>query len=71
VANFVYTYGEKFYGFKKVRIYKSQFNPDWEAKFLVCPGGFALPRIMSNLTNVVSGGFSNIISKKDIETSAP
>lgn len=69
VANFVYTYGEHFYGFKKVRTYKNKFNPEWEAKFLVCPGGFALPRIMSNLTNVVSGGFSNIINKKDIDIS--
>lgn len=64
LADFIYTYGENFYGFKTVRAYKSQFNPRWEPKFLVCPGGWALPRVLSNLTNVVSGGFSNLVAKK-------
>lgn len=63
LANFVYTYGENFYGFKTVRAYKNQFNPVWEPKFLVCPGGWALPKVLSNLTNVVSGGFSSLMSK--------
>ena len=64
LANFVYTYGENFYGFKTVRAYKNQFNPQWEPKFLVCPGGWALPRVLSNITSIVSGGFSNIVSEK-------
>jgi phosphatidylglycerol lysyltransferase len=64
LANFVYTYGENLYGFKTVRAYKSQFNPVWEPRFLVCPGGWSLPRVLSNLTNVVSGGFTNLVSKK-------
>jgi phosphatidylglycerol lysyltransferase len=64
LANFVYTYGENLYGFKTVRAYKSQFNPVWEPRFLVCPGGWALPRVLSNLTNVVSGGFTNLVSNK-------
>jgi phosphatidylglycerol lysyltransferase len=63
LADFVYTYGENFYGFKTVRAYKSQFNPVWEPRFLVCPGGWTLPRVLSNITNVVSGGFSNLVSK--------
>jgi len=61
LADFIYTYGENFYGFKTIRAYKSQFYPVWEPKFLVCPGGLVLPRVLSNLTNVVSGGFSNLV----------
>lgn len=64
LANFVYTYGENLYGFKTVRAYKSQFNPVWEPRFLVSPGGWALPRVLSNLTNVVSGGFTSLVSNK-------
>ena len=64
LADFVYTYGENIYGFKKVRRYKSQFNPVWEPKFLVGPGGWSLPRVLSNLTNIVSGGFDSIMTKK-------
>lgn len=57
MANFVYSYGENIYGFKKVRDYKSRFNPEWEPKFLACPGGVNLPGILSDLANVVSGDF--------------
>ena len=64
LANFVFTYGENIYGFKTVRAYKNQFNPVWEPKFLVCPGGWALPSVLSNLTNIVSGGFSHLVNKK-------
>lgn len=65
LASLVYRYGENFYGFKKVRAYKNQFNPHWQPKYLVCPGGLALPRIISNLTNVVSGGFSKLVINSD------
>lgn len=64
LANFVFTYGENIYGFKTVRAYKNQFNPVWESRFLVCPGGWALPSVLSNLTNIVSGGFSHLVNKK-------
>lgn len=64
LAHFVYTYGENIYRFKMVRKYKSQFNPKWEPKFLVCPGGWSLPRVLSNLTNVISGGFSSLVNHK-------
>jgi len=63
-AGLMYSYGENFYGFKTVRAYKSQFSPQWEPKFLVAPGGMELTRALSNLTNVVSGGFSSLVSSK-------
>jgi phosphatidylglycerol lysyltransferase len=62
LADFFYTYGESFYGFKAVREYKNRYSPIWEPKFLVCPGGLAHPGVLSNLTNVVSGGFSSLVS---------
>lgn len=62
LADFIFTYGENFYGFRTVRAYKSQFNPVWEPKFLVCPGGWVLPRVLSNMTNVISGGFSHLVT---------
>ena len=65
LADFVYTYGEAFYGFKQVRAYKSHFNPKWVPRFLVCPGGWSLPRDISNLTNVASGGFSSLLRTKN------
>lgn len=62
LANFVYTYGETLYGYKTVRAYKEKFHPAWEPKYLVCTAGLSLPRTLSNLASVVSGGFSNPVS---------
>ena len=64
LANFVYTYGENMYGFQTVRSYKEKFHPEWEPKYLICPAGLALPGILSNLSNVISGGFSSPVSGK-------
>ncbi len=64
VANFVYTYGENLYGYKTVRAYKEKFHPEWEPNYLVCPAGLGMPRTLSNLARVVSGGFSNPLSGK-------
>jgi phosphatidylglycerol lysyltransferase len=64
MARFVYSYGENIYGFKRVRDYKNKYHPKWEPKFLACPGGLSLPRALSNLASVVSGGFSTLVNVK-------
>lgn len=56
VADWVYTYGEDFYNFKEVRAYREKFDPVWEPRFLAVPGGWSLPRVLADLTNLVSGG---------------
>lgn len=64
LANFVYTYGENFHGYKAIRAYKEQFHPNWTPKYLVCSAGLTLPGTLSNLTKVVSGGFSASVRGK-------
>ncbi|HEX6982144.1 MAG TPA: bifunctional lysylphosphatidylglycerol flippase/synthetase MprF [Balneolaceae bacterium] len=64
MAHFVYSYGETIYGFQRVRDYKNKYQPEWEPKFLACPGGLSLPRALSNLANTVSGGFSTLVNVK-------
>ncbi|WP_372636698.1 bifunctional lysylphosphatidylglycerol flippase/synthetase MprF [Fodinibius sp.] len=64
VANFVYTYGENLYGYRTVRAYKEKFHPEWRPNYLVCPAGLGMPRTLSNLARLVSGGFSNPLSGK-------
>lgn len=59
VADWVYTYGENFYNFKEVRTYREKFNPVWEPRFLAVPGGWALPRVLADLTNLISGGIKS------------
>ncbi len=61
LADLIFTYGDNFYRFKTVREYKNKFNPQWQPRYLACPGGIALPRILSNLTNLITGGIKGIV----------
>jgi phosphatidylglycerol lysyltransferase len=52
----LYRHGEAFYNFQGLREYKQKFSPVWTARYLVSPGGLALPRILADLAALVSGG---------------
>ena len=60
VGAYIFRHGEHFYNFQGLRQYKEKFDPVWEPKYLVCPGGLALPRILVNLASLVSGGIRGI-----------
>jgi phosphatidylglycerol lysyltransferase len=63
VGNFVFRYGEHFYNFDGLRRYKAKFNPVWESKYLACPGGFALPRVLLDISVLISGGVKEMFAK--------
>jgi phosphatidylglycerol lysyltransferase len=60
---FVFRHGEHFYNLQGLRNYKEKFDPLWEPKYLAAPGGFALPRILTNIASLISGGMKGIITK--------
>jgi len=62
-ATFVFHYGGYFYNFQGLRRYKEKFKPDWQPKYIVCPGGLAVPRILINLISLSSGGLKGTITK--------
>ena len=59
----VFRHGEHFYNFQGLRQFKEHFDPQWRPKYLISPGGFALPRILTNLAALISGGLKGAISK--------
>ena len=63
VGNFVFRYGEHFYNFEGLRRYKAKFRPEWEPKYLVAPGGIALPRIMLDVSSLIAGGVKGLLTK--------
>jgi len=63
VGNFVFRYGEHFYNFDGLRRYKAKFNPVWESKYLASPGGFALPRVLLDISVLISGGVKEMFAK--------
>jgi len=60
---FVFRHGEDFYNFQGLRRYKDKFDPVWQPKYIACPGGMVLPRILANLAALISGGIKGIIAK--------
>ena len=63
VGAFLYRHGDPFYGFQGLREYKEKFTPVWEPRYLACPGGLALPRILTDIASLISGGISGVIAK--------
>ncbi|MFL4990891.1 MAG: bifunctional lysylphosphatidylglycerol flippase/synthetase MprF [Microvirga sp.] len=63
VAAFVARNGERFYGFKGLRAYKEKFSPVWEPRYLASPGGWALPQILLDVSNLISGSPIKTVSK--------
>ncbi len=60
---FVYNHGEHFYNFQGLRQYKDKFHPVWEPRYLISPGGLALPVILTNIASLISGGLKGIVTK--------
>ncbi|HEY7611853.1 MAG TPA: bifunctional lysylphosphatidylglycerol flippase/synthetase MprF [Gemmatimonadales bacterium] len=58
-----FRHGEHFYNFRGLRQYKEQFGPVWEPRYLAVPSPLALPRVLSNLATLVSGGLTGVMVK--------
>ena len=64
VGSMIYQHGEHFYNFQGLRSYKEKFDPVWVPRYLASPGGMALPRIMTNLTTLISRGAKGVLAKE-------
>ena len=63
VGSLAYRFGENFYNFQGLRQYKEKFDPVWQPMYLASPGGLALPRILTNLAALISGGLRGVVTK--------
>jgi phosphatidylglycerol lysyltransferase len=64
IGAFVFRHGEHFYNFEGLRQYKEKFDPAWRPRYLVCPQGFGvLPRVLSNVAALVSGGLKGVVAR--------
>lgn len=63
VGALLFSRGEPFYNFQGLRQYKDKFDPVWEPRYLASPGGLVLPRILTNVASLISGGLAGVVSK--------
>ncbi|MEZ5329100.1 MAG: bifunctional lysylphosphatidylglycerol flippase/synthetase MprF [Verrucomicrobiales bacterium] len=59
----VFSHGEHFYNFKGLRAYKEKFSPEWEPRYLACPGTASLPAVLLDATALIGGGLKSAIRK--------
>lgn len=62
-GSLLFRHGEHFYHFQGLRQFKEKFGPQWRPKYLACPGGLALPRILADIATLISGGVKGLVGK--------
>lgn len=63
VGGALFRHGEHFYNFKGLYRYKEKFDPVWEPRYLASPGGLALPRVVADVTALISGGLRGVVMR--------
>ncbi len=63
-VSLLFQYGEELYNFEGLRKYKEKFRPAWKPRYLAAPGGLALPRILADITTLISGGPVSLIGRR-------
>jgi phosphatidylglycerol lysyltransferase len=63
VGALLFRHGEDFYNFQGLRQFKEKFDPVWQPRYLVSPGGVVLPRVLANVASLVSGGIGGIVAR--------
>ncbi|HVO06067.1 MAG TPA: bifunctional lysylphosphatidylglycerol flippase/synthetase MprF [Burkholderiaceae bacterium] len=64
IGTLLYRHGEHFYNFQGLRRYKAKFKPVWQPLYLASPGGVALPAILIDVTALMAGSLTGIVSKR-------
>jgi len=63
LGSIVYRHGEHFYNFQELRQFKDKFDPTWEPRYLACPTGLILPRILTNVAALTGRGLRGVLGK--------
>jgi phosphatidylglycerol lysyltransferase len=59
----LFRHGEHFYNFQGLRFFKEKYDPVWEPRYLVSPGGLATPFVLGHVAALVSGGLSGVVAR--------
>lgn len=63
IGRLLFEHGERFYNFRGLFRFKDKFDPDWEARYLVAPGGAAPLFAMVDVAALIGGGVRGVIAK--------
>jgi len=63
LGRMVQRYGETFYPFEGLRRFKEKFLPVWRPRYLAAPGGLGMAGALLDVTSLISGGVSKVLTK--------
>jgi phosphatidylglycerol lysyltransferase len=63
IGALIFRRGENFYNFRGLRQYKQKFSPEWEPRYLACPGGIGSARVLTDATALISSGVRGVLAK--------
>jgi phosphatidylglycerol lysyltransferase len=63
LGRMVQRYGETFYPFEGLRKFKEKFLPVWRPRYLAAPGGLSMAGALLDVTSLISGGVSKVLTK--------
>jgi phosphatidylglycerol lysyltransferase len=63
LGRMVQRYGETFYPFEGLRKFKEKFLPVWRPRYLAAPGGLGMAGAVLDVTSLISGGVSKVLTK--------
>jgi phosphatidylglycerol lysyltransferase len=63
LGGMVVRFGDYFYNFQGLRAYKDKFGPVWHPRYLAVEGGWYLPRTLTDIGVLISGGLKGILFK--------
>jgi phosphatidylglycerol lysyltransferase len=61
LAKILFQYGEHWYNFRGLRLFKEKYNPRWVPRYLAYPAFSMLPRAIAHVSMVISGGWRNVV----------
>ncbi|PTL80956.1 bifunctional lysylphosphatidylglycerol flippase/synthetase MprF [Vitiosangium sp. GDMCC 1.1324] len=56
LGSLLFRHGEHFEDLQALRAFKARFHPNWEPRYLVSPGGMALPFVLADVAVLISRG---------------
>lgn len=56
-GRFLYGRADPLYSMEGLRASRAKFDPVWEPRYVVYPGGIGLPRLAADLTALIEGGY--------------
>lgn len=63
IGRLLFEHGERFYNFRGLFRFKDKFAPDWEARYLVAPGGMAPLFALVDVAALIGGGAKGVLTK--------